>query len=81
MIAIKNIKPGKASCPDEVHLERLKLGNQENLFMLTKLSNEIYKTERISQDWLKSVFVLFQKITTLTFQVNKHKKPSPKATA
>lgn len=55
--AIKNSKNGKSAGPDEIHIETLKLLDEENLDPLLKLIQQIYETSNIPKDWLASVFV------------------------
>lgn len=62
--AIKLQKNGKATGPDQVHAETLKLLAEKDgrgLDMLTSLFNYIYETGNIPEDWLKSTFITLPK--------------------
>lgn len=55
--AIATTKIGKAPGPDDVYIEVIKLIEEQNLGILTRLFNNIYKNGDIPQEWLTSVFV------------------------
>lgn len=64
--AIKAQKKGKATGPDNIYAEVIKLvGDQEEkgLDLLTSLFNAIYKSGTIPSDWLKSTFIAIPKKT------------------
>lgn len=60
-VAINQIKHGKASGPDEVEAEFLKLLDEPNVKWLTQRFNKIYSTGNIPSDWLRSEFVTLPK--------------------
>lgn len=55
--AIQNMKSGKAPGPDGVRADIMKLIEEDNLDLLTRIFNTIYKTDKIPREWLKSAFV------------------------
>lgn len=61
--AIKLAKNGKATGPDDIPAELLKLIDNENIKIILQLFNNIYKTGHIPTDWLKSVFITLPKVT------------------
>lgn len=61
---IKNLKVGKAVGPDSIHRKILKLFNINDLSMILKFFNGVYKFDKLVTDWLKSVFIhLYQRST------------------
>lgn len=61
MYAIKSAKAGKAVGPDEIPSEILKLLMEENLPIVVRLFNGIYRSGIIPKDWLYSIFVTLPK--------------------
>ncbi|XP_030745087.1 zinc finger protein 606-like [Sitophilus oryzae] len=61
--AIHQTKNNKASGPDQIYNEWLKLLNNENINELSVLFNQVYDTGHIPADWLKSVFIPLPKTT------------------
>lgn len=59
--AIKNMKEGKASGPDNIQTEFLKLLDEDNVKWLTSLFNRIYDCGSIPKEWLKSEFIILPK--------------------
>lgn len=59
--AIKRLKKRKATGPDNIHAEILKMIEGEGLKFLTRLFNSIYDSGEIPKDWLKSTFVTIPK--------------------
>lgn len=59
--AIRNIKNGRSSGPDELPAEMLKLIEDQHLHILVNLFNTIYSTGIIPEDWLTSTFVTLPK--------------------
>lgn len=62
--AIKAQKNGKATGPDNIHAEVIKLvGDEEGkgLELLTALFNAIYESGEIPCDWLRSTFIALPK--------------------
>lgn len=55
--AIKNSKNGRSPGPDELHVELLKLLEEENLDILVQLFNKIYESGVIPSIWLSSEFI------------------------
>lgn len=55
--AIKNSKSGKSPGPDQLHIEMIKLLEEEHIDRLVQLFNEIYSTGVIPQEWLRSEFI------------------------
>ncbi|KAF2883703.1 hypothetical protein ILUMI_22471 [Ignelater luminosus] len=56
-----NMKNGKATGPDELPVEIIKLIEDQNLQPLLDLFNDIYKTGEIPRELLKSTFVTLPK--------------------
>ncbi|XP_073841564.1 uncharacterized protein [Musca autumnalis] len=54
--AITSLKTRKATGPDEIPSEMLKLMDENNIGLLTRLMNHVYNTCHYPQDWLKSFF-------------------------
>lgn len=54
-------KNRKASGPDEIPTEALKLITEENIGLVVKLFNSIYETGEIPSDWLSSTFIALPK--------------------
>lgn len=64
--AIKTQRDGKATGPDNIHAEVMKLiAEQEGkgLQLLTSIFNTIYRTGIIPKDWLRSTFITLPKTT------------------
>lgn len=64
--AIKILKNRKATGPDKIHAEILKIiadNESKGLDLITLLFNKIYVTGRIPTDWLKSTFITIPKKT------------------
>ncbi|RVE48974.1 hypothetical protein evm_006332 [Chilo suppressalis] len=59
--ALNKAKIGKTTGPDDVHIEILKLIEQDNLCALTRLMNLVYDTGVFPEDWLKTIFVTLPK--------------------
>lgn len=59
--ALKLSKNGKATGPDEIHTEMIKLLEEENLLPLLQLLQKVHATGNIPKDWLTSVFILLPK--------------------
>ena len=59
--ALRRMKDGKAVGSDEVHIEVLKLMEENGLNIIVKLFNNIYNTGAIPRDWLKSTFITIPK--------------------
>ncbi|CAG9841161.1 unnamed protein product [Diabrotica balteata] len=59
--AIKNTKEGKATGPDEVPIELLKLIDEDVIDVMVELFNLIYQTATIPRQWLQSTFVAIPK--------------------
>ncbi|XP_073824763.1 FERM domain containing isoform X3 [Musca autumnalis] len=59
--ALKSLRERKATGPDEIPAEILKMINGDNVDLLTKLFNHIYDTGQYPQDWLKSTFITIPK--------------------
>ncbi|VEN57771.1 unnamed protein product [Callosobruchus maculatus] len=55
--AIKNSKAGKAPGPDQIHIEIIKLLEEEHIDTLVHLFNKVYSTGVIPREWLKSEFI------------------------
>ena len=64
--AIKIAKNDKASGPDEIYAEYLKLFDDKSIGYLTELFNLIYNTGQIPNDWLKSTFIMIPKTPKAT---------------
>lgn len=62
--AIKNSKSGRSPGPDQIHIEIIKLLEEEHIDMLVRLFNEIYSTGVIPQEWLRSEFIPIPKKTS-----------------
>lgn len=54
---IKHGKQGKATGPDDIYVESIKLLDDENIGVLVQLFNDIYESGQIPHDWLGSIFV------------------------
>lgn len=64
--AIRLVKSGKATEPDQISSEILKLLRENGVQTLTKLFYSMYDTGTIPTDWLTSTFVMVsQKIMQL----------------
>lgn len=64
VFAIKKQNNGKAPGPDNIFAECLKIlaeNDSDGLQMLTDLFNRIYKSGKIPNEWLKSIFVAIPK--------------------
>ena len=64
--AIKRQKNGKATGPDKIHAELLKLIAEQDgkaLQILTSLLNKVHQTGHIPHSWLKSTFIAIPKKT------------------
>ncbi|XP_030746569.1 uncharacterized protein LOC115875286 [Sitophilus oryzae] len=62
--AIKAQKSGKATGPDKINVEILKLiadNESRSLDLVTALFNKLYSSSKIPSDWLKSTFVTLPK--------------------
>lgn len=59
--ALKETKNGKATGPDDLCVEILKLLDDENISLLLKLFNRIYNTGEVPRQWLQSTFVTLPK--------------------
>lgn len=59
--AIRGIKDGKTTGPDNFYSEFLKLMDDNGIKWLTKIFNNIYNTGEVPQSWLKSTFVTLPK--------------------
>lgn len=59
--AIENAKTRKATGPDEIPTEILKLLRENGLQLLVSLFNSIYDRGVIPSDWLKSIFITIPK--------------------
>lgn len=55
--ALKLCKNGKATGPDEIHIEMIKQLEEENLLPLFQLIQQVHTTGNIPKDWLTSVFI------------------------
>ena len=55
--AIKRLKNNKSPGPDNIHGEILKLFENDQLKILTRLLNKIYETGEFPGDWLASTFI------------------------
>lgn len=55
--AIRQSKTGKAPGPDDIHIEIIKLLNDDSIDVLIKLFNDIYESGQMPQDWFHSIFV------------------------
>ena len=55
--ALSEIKTRKASGPDDICPDILKLIEDENIHILVQLFNDIYNSGYIPRDWLKSTFI------------------------
>lgn len=60
-VAIKNMINGKATRPDNIETEFLKLLNEAGIKWSTKIFNNIYDTGDISKECLKSEFIALLK--------------------
>lgn len=61
MYAIKNSKEGKATGPDEIPIELIKLIDENAIDVLVELFNTIYQTGTIPRQWLQSTFITIPK--------------------
>lgn len=61
--AISLSKKRKATGPDDIPIEIIKLMEREGKEKLVKLFNDIYNSGKIPEDWLKSTFVTIPKKT------------------
>jgi len=60
--AIKQLKEGKASSPDQIHSELfIRFLNDEKIRWITIIFNSVYKSSIISEDWIKSEFIALPK--------------------
>lgn len=59
--AISIAKNRKASGPDELPIEAIKLIDEDNINLIVKLFNMIYETGNIPHDWLRSTFITIPK--------------------
>lgn len=59
--ALKRMKTGKATGPDEIPIELIKLFDEDVIDILLDLFNNIYETGEIPKQWLLSTFVLIPK--------------------
>lgn len=59
--AIKVAKLSKATGPDDIPTEAIKLLEDDNIDTLVNLFNEIYSTGHIPNDWLYSTFIMIPK--------------------
>lgn len=59
--ALNTLKNGKASGPDQIPGEILKLIEEDQMYILVELINTIYKTGIIPKDWLTSTFITLPK--------------------
>ncbi|KAF2901124.1 hypothetical protein ILUMI_05063 [Ignelater luminosus] len=60
--AIKAAKSGKATGPDKVSAEMIKLHDDKSIKLLTRLLNGIYRTVIIPTEWLTFTFITLPKI-------------------
>ncbi|CAG9826796.1 unnamed protein product [Diabrotica balteata] len=56
----------KATGPDEINIEAIKLLDEENIEILVRLFNRIYDTGYIPREWLQSSFVMIPKTANAT---------------
>ncbi|XP_042868436.1 uncharacterized protein LOC122250840 [Penaeus japonicus] len=59
--ALQNMKPNKATGPDEVVTEMLKALGETGINLLHNLANKIYNSGEIPDDMLKSIFIALPK--------------------
>ncbi|KAL4120153.1 hypothetical protein QTP88_012884 [Uroleucon formosanum] len=59
--AIKQLKEGKASGPDQIHSEFIRLLDDEKIKWITVIINSVYKSGIIPEDWMKSEFIVLPK--------------------
>ncbi|GFO19395.1 RNA-directed DNA polymerase from mobile element jockey-like [Plakobranchus ocellatus] len=64
--AIKKMKNGKATGPDNIPVEIIKALNNLGIDLTTKLLNEIYDSGTIPEDLCKSVFIVLPKTPEAT---------------
>ncbi|XP_030751542.1 uncharacterized protein LOC115879046 [Sitophilus oryzae] len=64
--SITRLKNNKATVPDNVQAEILKLLEDNQLKLLTKLLNKIYETGELPSDWLVSTFIPLPKRANAT---------------
>lgn len=68
--SLKNMKNGKATGPDTMPIELMKLINENNIQIITDLFNLIYKSGTIPKEWLVSTFIAILKKKMLKNVVN-----------
>jgi hypothetical protein len=59
--AIKQVKEGKASGPDQKHSEFIRLLNDEKIRWITEIFNSVHKSDIIPENWIKSEFIALSK--------------------
>ena len=59
--AIKHIRHGKATGPDNISIEMIAALENFGIVQLTTILNQIYETRNIPEDLLKSIFVTLPK--------------------
>lgn len=59
--AIQQTKSGKASGPDEIPIELLKLIDSDSIDIIVDLFNAVYTTGIIPKEWLQSTFITLPK--------------------
>jgi len=58
---LKKSNSKKATGPDDIPVELLKMIQEDNIGILVKLFNTVYITGEIPEDWLKSVLMTLPK--------------------
>lgn len=64
--AIKNTRGAKATGPDQLPIELIKLSDEDLIDIVVDLVNLIYSTGTIPQQWLQSTFVPIPKTPSAT---------------
>ena len=60
-MAIKHIRHGKATGPDNISIEMIEALEDFGIIQLTTILNQIYETGNIPEDLMKSMFVTLPK--------------------